>query len=416
MGSESMFLVCGLCSQVADEAMTIDDAGLRTFLVHMLAISSEDLPAKVCTDCYQGTGGCKKLADRCSRAIARLKNTQIAANMILGKSPGKGNNQGTSQEGMFLVCGLCSQVANESMTIDDAGLRSFLVHMLSITNEDLPTKICTDCFPEMAECKKFADRCGRAIARLKNTQIADNMILGGKTPKKEKKEITAAASQEVNAEQPAPAAAAAPSPVKNDSSVTDAAPPPPPAKKPPPPPKPKPSPASKKQAAGKSQVSRLSTDLIIDSPSGRRATRGASTESPAAGRKATRGSTPSLTPGKAKRGAVNKEETPAARHKTPRGGEVAAERVAKKRPSTAPRQDPPAPGSSWDSWKSSDSLGTRSWKSKGSAEEWERHPVTHFQFRSLTAKRNQPKVVITGVAKSLSDQALQSGNMSINYK
>ena len=115
--------------------------------------------------------------------------------------------------------------------------------------------------------------------------------------------------------------------------------------------------------------------------------------------------------GKAKRGAVNKEETPA-KHKTPK---VAAESVAKKRPS----QDVPAAGSSWDSWKSSDSLGTRSWKSKGSSgsEEggWERHPVTHFQFRSLTAKRNQPKVVITGAAKSLSDQALQSGNMSINY-
>ena len=275
-----MFLVCGMCSQVADEAMTIDDVGLRSFLVHMLTIKNEDLPAKVCTDCYAGSGSCKKFADRCGRAIARLKNTQIADNMILGKSPNKGP---AGQDSMFLVCGLCSQVAGESMTIDDTGLRSFLVHMLSISNDDLPAKICTDCFPEMAECKKFADRCGRAIARLKNTQIADHMILGN-TPKKE---IQQAVTQEVKEPEPAP--------VQNVTTPSDPTPAIKPAK-PPATPKPhatpKPSPASKKKET-KPKKPELPTDLIIDSPSGRRATRGAAVtaeESPATtGRRASRG-------------------------------------------------------------------------------------------------------------------------------
>ena len=280
-----MFLVCGMCSQVADEAMTIDDVSLRSFLVHMLTIGNEDLPAKVCTDCYQGTASCKKFADRCGRAIARLKNTHIADDMILGKSPNKGPGQ---TERMFLVCGLCSQVANEAMTIDDTGgLRSFLIHTLSITNDDLPAKICTDCFPEMAESKKFADRCSRAIARLKNTQIADHMILG-KTPKKEVKQ---AVTQEVEAEASLPT----PPTVQKDTTPAVET----PAKKPAKPPAtpkpqatPKPSPASKKET--KSRKAELPTDLIIDSPSGRRATRGAAVttteESPAAtGRKTQRG-------------------------------------------------------------------------------------------------------------------------------
>ena len=280
MGSESMFLVCGMCSQVADEAMTIDDVSLRSFLVHMLTIGNEDLPAKVCTDCYTGTASCKKFADRCGRAITRLKNTQIADSMILGKSPNKGP---VGQDSMFLVCGLCSQVANESMTIDDTGLRTFLAHLFSITTDDLPAKTCTDCFPEMAECKKFADRCGRAIARLKNTQIADHMILG-KTPKKEVKQ---AVTREVKEPEPVPEQ-------KDDTTSSVAT----PAKKPPKSPAtpkpqttPKPSPASKKET--KPRKPELPTDLILDSPSGRRATRGAAVtaeESPATtGRRASRG-------------------------------------------------------------------------------------------------------------------------------
>ena len=59
----------------------------------------------------------------------------------------------------FLVCGLCSQVVDESMTIDDAdGSRSFLTHILAVKGEDIPERVCTDCFQETAECKEFADR------------------------------------------------------------------------------------------------------------------------------------------------------------------------------------------------------------------------------------------------------------------
>ena len=202
--------------------------------------------------------------------------------MILGKSPNKGP---VGQESMFLVCGLCSQVANESMTIDDTGLRTFLVHLFSITNEDLPSKICTDCFPEMAECKKFADRCGRAIARLKNTQIADHMILG-KTPKKEVKQQATTKVKEPES-----------APVQKEDPPAPAATPAKQPPKPPAPPKPqvtpKPSPASKKEAKPKKpDPAGLSTDLIIDSLSGRRAARGtaAADESPApSGRRASKG-------------------------------------------------------------------------------------------------------------------------------
>ena len=186
-------------------------------------------------------------------------------------------------DNLFLVCGLCSQVVDESMTIDDASLRSFLIHMLSISNDDLPAKVCTDCFQGTTECKKFADRCGRAIARLKNTQIADHMILG-KTPKKEVKQ---AVTREVKEPEPAP--------VQKDDTTSSVA---TPAKKPPKTPAtpkpqttPKPSPASKKET--KPRKPEVPTDLIIDSPSGRRATRGAAVtaeESPATtGRRASRG-------------------------------------------------------------------------------------------------------------------------------
>ena len=64
----------------------------------------------------------------------------------------------------FLVCGLCSQVVDESMTIDDAdGSRSFLSHILSEKRRDIPERVCADCFQETAECKEFADRSVRVV-------------------------------------------------------------------------------------------------------------------------------------------------------------------------------------------------------------------------------------------------------------
>ena len=123
---------------------------------------------------------------------------------------------------------------------------------------------------------------------------------------------------------------------------------------------------------------------------------------------------------------MNKDETPA---KFRTGGRTAktseasssssspaaARRGLKRAPPSSARDDdsPPARPGTWRSLSLAKSSGGRESDDSGS---WERHAVTKGQFRSLTAKKNQPKVAITGAAKSLSDQALHSGNMSINYK
>ena len=135
----------------------------------------------------------------------------------------------------------------------------------------------------------------------------------------------------------------------------------------------------------------------------------------------------------AARRAVNKDETPAKFRtgsrtaKTPEASSsssssspaaAAARRGPKRAPPSSAHNDdlPPAPARPG-TWRSlslaKSSGGDRENDDSGS---WERHAVSKSQFRSLTAKKNQPKVAITGAAKSLSDQALHSGNMSINYK
>ena len=246
-------------------------------------------------------------------------------------------------DNLFLVCGLCSQVVDESMTIDDASLRSFLIHMLSITNDDLPAKVCTDCFQGTTECKKFADRCGRAISKLKNTRLSDHMILG-KSPR-DKKQIK---SLEAEVE--------ASNPVQNlDVSDFDSR-----KSHPPPPPKRvvRPGPASKRGP----RAPEVSTDLIIDSPSGRRATRGAAPDEP----QATTSKKPSRTSGAFQNGHL-------------------------------------------------DSPGPRASRKSGGFE-WERYPVTKSQYRSLTARRNQPRALIEKVERSLADQAYFSDTMSIDYR
>ena len=73
----------------------------------------------------------------------------------------------------FLVCGLCSAVVEESMTIDDLeGSRSFLAHILRLKSEgDIPERVCADCFREIAEYKEFADRfVGQSLGEVKNSR------------------------------------------------------------------------------------------------------------------------------------------------------------------------------------------------------------------------------------------------------
>jgi len=85
---EASFKVCGLCSQLVDESVKLDDS-LREFLVRFLDIDNTDLPAKVCTDCYQGTLDTKKFREKCSRTLDKLKKTNLSESMILGRSAGE---------------------------------------------------------------------------------------------------------------------------------------------------------------------------------------------------------------------------------------------------------------------------------------------------------------------------------------
>ena len=62
----------------------------------------------------------------------------------------------------FLLCGLCSAVVDESMTIEDLeGSRSFLARILHVEGGDIPERVCADCFREISEYKEFADRSGQ---------------------------------------------------------------------------------------------------------------------------------------------------------------------------------------------------------------------------------------------------------------
>ena len=50
--AEGNFKVCGLCSQLVDESVQLS-VPLRAYLVDLLDIANDELPGKVCTDCYQ---------------------------------------------------------------------------------------------------------------------------------------------------------------------------------------------------------------------------------------------------------------------------------------------------------------------------------------------------------------------------
>ena len=84
---------------------------------------------------------------------------------------------------------------------------------------------------------------------------------------------------------------------------------------------------------------------------------------------------------------------------------------------SAPEDSPaPARPGTWRSLSLAKSSSNSSSRDKDDSGAWERHSVSKSEARSLAAKRNQPVVAIAGADKSLSDQALHSGNMSINYR
>ena len=66
-------------------------------------------------------------------------------------------NKMAQAEGSFKVCGLCSQLVDESVKLPD-DLLNHLIVFLNVVGDLLPTKICTDCFQGATESKKFKVR------------------------------------------------------------------------------------------------------------------------------------------------------------------------------------------------------------------------------------------------------------------
>jgi hypothetical protein len=256
-----------------------------------------------------------------------------------------------AEEENFRVCGLCSQLVDESIQIDNAGLRSFLIHLLSLTNDELPCKICTDCYQGSSDCRKFAERCSKAIAKLRNTKLSDSMILG-KSPREKKliREIEA----KVEAAPPVP---------ELEKAVPKA--------------------KGKKSGPASKRAPQISTDLIIESPGGRRATRKAVVGADGGGND----------------NDIEILDEPAIK-KSSRGG------GGKTEPEQNGFDHPPPPSPARSSRRGS-TLGGGDGIALG---------VTPTQYRSLTAKRNQPKAVIDKVERALADKAFFSAEKSIDYR
>jgi len=85
--AEGSFKVCGLCSQLVDEAVKLAD-DLLEFLVEFLTVNGSKLPTKICTECYTGAIESRKFKEKCLRTVNKLHKTQISSSMILGRSSG----------------------------------------------------------------------------------------------------------------------------------------------------------------------------------------------------------------------------------------------------------------------------------------------------------------------------------------
>eukprot|EP00093_Oithona_nana_P002261 02261.XXX_4252_2358_1 [CDS] Oithona nana genome sequencing. len=83
------------------------------------------------------------------------------------------------QEENFKICGLCSQLVDESV-VNNETLRSFLGELLNVTEDSLPTKTCLECYKAANESKRFKDACLKSINKLQSSKVASSMILGSK--------------------------------------------------------------------------------------------------------------------------------------------------------------------------------------------------------------------------------------------
>ena len=80
-------------------------------------------------------------------------------------------------EEKFKICGLCSQLVDESVMIN-SGMRNFFIEFLGISDEDLPAKTCVECYKSAHECKRFKDACDKSMLKLQRNNISSSMILG----------------------------------------------------------------------------------------------------------------------------------------------------------------------------------------------------------------------------------------------
>jgi len=83
----------------------------------------------------------------------------------------------TEEHEQFKICGLCSQLVDESVLIN-ASLKSFLLELLNVTESSLPEKTCLECYKSAIECRRFKEACQKSISKLEQKKVSDAMILG----------------------------------------------------------------------------------------------------------------------------------------------------------------------------------------------------------------------------------------------
>jgi len=83
----------------------------------------------------------------------------------------------TEEHEQFKICGLCSQLVDESVLIN-ASLKAFLLELLNVTETSLPEKTCLECYKSAIECRRFKEACQKSISKLEQKKVSDAMILG----------------------------------------------------------------------------------------------------------------------------------------------------------------------------------------------------------------------------------------------
>ena len=83
----------------------------------------------------------------------------------------------TEEHEQFKICGLCSQLVDESVLIN-ASLKAFLLELLNVTESSLPEKTCLECYKSAIECRRFKEACQKSISKLEQKKVSDAMILG----------------------------------------------------------------------------------------------------------------------------------------------------------------------------------------------------------------------------------------------